>query len=475
MSSPSRMLSRRGVLGLASALGAGALIGLRFDGGPDYARLVRLWRRRLDLESELFQRLRFTLSPIQLRSGMTLKLVLRDQLGDDWFFKMGRAAVDGAEAVYRAGSLFGWETPELHRTKQPINGQIVLGSAQRFIRDAEELTGHVVGPKSGPRRLTDPALGYLLTAQLLGWITANHHVHTRQFVVTRKGRSVDRVYRIDNTVEWYLVGSDSLAADYVTPLLARKLYTTRLGYSWMWRSFRESVIDLPLTETYALARFIAEFPDEVFVESFLPGIENDYRFFTNVPHSVRLSQLASNFVPEGEKERFLERLLRRKRSLPEDTGTLFDEQLAARGVEADYRDGPSPRTIGEQLCALLQARIEELEQRSAELPREPGPQKPIHAITSFAAHAMLLHTFVPSNVSDDRAIQAERFQATIDELHGLRARTDDQHERVAIDIAIGALRAEMAAPRAPHEYLPYIPKLNELFPVFPPGESPRKD
>ena len=88
---------------------------------------------------------------------------------------------------------------------------------------------------------------------------------------------------------------------------------------------------------------------------------------------------------------------------------------------------------------------------------------------------MLLHAFVPGNVSDDRAIQAERFQATTDELRGLRAQTDDQHERAAIDIAIGAVRAEIQNPKAPHEYLHYVPFLNELFPVFPPGESPRKD
>ncbi|MAE71047.1 MAG: hypothetical protein CME06_11345 [Gemmatimonadetes bacterium] len=445
-------ISRRGFLAIASALGGSGIIGLRLGRRPEYERLVRLWRRRLDLEEQLFRRLRFTLSPTQLRSGLTLKLVLRDQLGDDWLFKMGTTGIDGAEAIYRTGCLFGWETPELHRTTLPINDQMVFGSAQRFIRDASTLSVQVAGQNADPRRLTDSALEYLLTAQLLGWITANHHVHTRQFVTTRKGESVDRIYRIDNTVEWFLVGHDTLSARYVTPLLSRRMPAAKLGYDWMWRSFRESVIDLPLANAYAHARFVAGFPDEVFLESFLPGIENDYRFFTNAAEMV-LRHLTPLVVPKGERERFVERLVARKRRLHKDAEALFDEQIAERGVEQEYKDGLSPR--------------------ATELPPESSPQEPVHAITSSAAHSVLLRTFLPSNVSDDPATQILRFQASIDELRGLRAGTEDVHERAAVDIAIGALRSEIDNPKASSQYLPYVFNLDGLFPVIPEGEGPR--
>jgi len=460
------MLSRRGLLGLTCALGVGALIGLRFGRGTDYQRLIRLWRRRLALEGQLFERLRFTLSPTQLRCGMTLKLVLRDRFGDDWLFKMGDAAIDGAEAVYRIGCLFGWETPELHRATLSINGLMVSGTAQPLIADSQDLAVHVFGPNADLRRLTDPVLEYLLTAQLLGWITANHHVHARQFVAAGKGDSIDRVHRIDNTVEWYLVGHDALAADYVTPLLARKMPLSKLGYSWLWRSFRHSVIDLPLARAHALARFIADFPDEVFVESFLPGIENGFRCFPNIDEML-LSQLSSSFLPEGNKRRFLESLVIRKRRLLKDTEALFDEQLAQRGAEREYRDGPSPRAICEQLCARLETRIEEIERRAAELPRDTSPQKPIHAITSYAAYSVLMRALLPANVSGDRAIQASRFQATVDELHDMCARAEDRNERAGIDVAIDALRTEIADPKTPQEYIAHISHLNSIFPVFP--------
>ncbi len=397
---------------------------------------------------------------------MTLKLVLRDERGDDWLFKMGDTAVDGAEAVYRIGCLFGWETPELHRATLPINGLMVSGSVQRFIHDADELTDHVYGPKAERRRFSESALEYLLTAQLLGWITANHHVHTRQFIFPRESDPIDRIHRIDNTVEWFLVDRDTLAAGYVTPFLAHRKSRSMLGYDWMWRRFRESVIELPLAEAYALARFVADFPDEIFAESFLPGIENDFRFLPNV-NELTLGLVSRKIGIEGNKERFLERLVARKHRLPESTEALFDEQLAERGAERDYRDGPSPRTIGEQLCAHLEARIAELEQRSEALPREPSPQEPIHAITSFAAHSVLLHAFVPGNVSGDRAIQIHRFRNAIEELRALAAQTEDPNERAAIDIAIDATRAELATSRGPDEYVRFVAHLNELFPVSP--------
>jgi len=457
-------ISRRRFLGFAGVFGLGALGGLHFCRGPDHERLVRLWRRRLELEEDSFERLRFTLSPTQLRSGKTLKLVLRDQFGDDWLFKMGDVAIDGAEAVYRIGCLFGWETPELHRITLPINDQMVFGSVQRLIPDAEDLGAHVIGPTADLRRFSDSALEYLLTAQLLWWVTANHHVHTEQFIATRKSDSIDRVHRIDNTVEWFLVGHDTLGADYVTPLLAFKKSRLKLGYNWLWRRFRESVIDLPLTKTHALACFIADLPDEVFVENFLPGIDNDFRSFPNADGPM-LTRVTHKIVPEGEKELFLKRLVARKHRLPEDTERLFDEQLAVRGVERDYRDGPSPRAIGEQLCAYLETRIEELEQRSAEQPPEPSPpQKTIQAITSFAAYSVLLSAFRPGSVSH---VQMQLFRATVGELESLRAATSSRHERAAVDIAIDTIRGELAAPRSPNECLSLVSRLNELFPVLP--------
>ena len=444
----------------------GACIRPSFGRGADYEGLVRLWRRRLELEAQLFERLRFELSPMQLRRGLTLKLMLRDQFGDDWLFKMGDTAIDGAEAVYRIGSLFGWETPELHRCTLPVNDRMVSGSMQRFVDDAEELTAHVLHPDAHPRLLGSSALEYLLMAQIIGWITANHHVHAGQFITTARGDSIDRIYRIDNTVEWFLVGHDKLAPHFVTPLLSRKIPPPKLGYNWMWKCFRRSIIDLPMARAYAFARFIAGLPDDVFREVFEPGIENDFRYFPNVSE-LTLRDTSSRINPKGDKKHFLETLVDRKRRLPEDTATLFDGQIVERGERMEYRDGPSSRAIGEELRARLDKRIRELEDRAAGLPQGAARQKPIRALTSFAAYSVLLRTFGREVASHYQKIPVGGFRASVEELLDLRENTEDPNERAAIDIAIDAMSAEIANPKARLDYLHYVTNLDSLFPVFP--------
>ncbi len=58
------------------------------------------------------------------------------------------------------------------------------------------------------------------------------------------------------------------------------------------------------------------------------------------------------------------------------------------------------------------------------------------------------------------ASSAKRFQASVDELRDLHERTEDLNERAAIDIAIDAVRAEIANPKAPLEYSPHVANLN---------------
>ena len=148
-------ISRRAFIAKAGAIGVYAALGLpACGGGYDHAPLIALWRRRHALEKPRLKGLRFTLSPNQISSGKMLKVVLRDQLGGDWLFKMGDQAIDGAEAVYRLGCLLDWETPEPQRAELPVNDSRVTGSVQRFVPNAGVLAESAPGSRPsdfGPR------------------------------------------------------------------------------------------------------------------------------------------------------------------------------------------------------------------------------------------------------------------------------------------------------------------------------------
>jgi len=460
-------ISRRAFLAGAGATSAWALLGMPGCGaGYDYAPLVALWRRRHALEAQYLQALRFTLSPNQISAGKVLKLVLRDQRGGDWLFKVGGVASCGARAVYELGTLFGWETPQYQRTSVIVNGKEVRGTLQRYITDARILVGFVKEARRGNDRLAPRAWSDLLQSQLFGWITANHHLHILQFIATIRWGQVTRVQRIDNAVEWYLVGHDRLDESFMTPILSARMKHSLLGYKWMWDLFQKGYAALPLAEVYALARFIAGAPDELYAERFREGIEDDFDCFGNDSKSV-LRGLVPDLVDSFDESSFLPTMVARKNALPADIAELFETQLEKAGRRVDYRDGPSMEETGARIGRGLEERIAELESSLGRLDPHPPPQQSIDAVTSVEAYGIISQVLESANIPKSEEEQKVVFSEAIASMVDLEQQAHNSLESRGIGHAIAHLEGLVEKPLSEAEARAQICCFNSIFPVLP--------
>ncbi len=449
-------------VGAVSALNAEGCAAPRYDYGP----LIALWQRRQALEARHLKLLRFTLSPKQISAGTILKLVLRDQRGEDWIFKVGQVACCGARTVYELGTLFGWETPELDHARVVVNGKSVGGTLQRYVPDAQRIVGFVKQTRRGIDRLTPEAWSDLLQSQLFGWITANHHLHMMQFIGTIMWGKVTRVQRIDNTVEWYLIGHDRLDESFMTPILAARMKHDLLGYGWMWDLFRKGLAPLPVAEVYALAKFIAAAPDGVYIERFERGIASDFDRFANVSAAV-LRELVPDLVESFDRDSFLPTMVARKNALPTDIATLFDAQLEKSGRTVDFRDGPSLQETGERIKRRLEERIAELESRLGRLDPDPSPQESIDAVTSVEAYRVISQVLESFNIPKSGRKQKELFGEAIASLRDLAQHAHNPLEKRGVDHAIAHLEGLIENPLSEAEARAQVCCHNSIFPVLP--------
>ena len=463
----SRGISRRGFLACAGALGAFAALSSKGCAADyDYSPLIALWRRRQALEARHLKLLRFTLSPNQISAGTILKLGLRDQGGEDWIFKVGPVACCGARTVYELGTLFGWETPEIHHTSVVVNGKSVRGTLQRLVPDAQRIVGFVKQTRRGIDRLTPRAWRDLLESQLFGWISVNHHLHIMQFIGTMSAGRVARVQRIDNTVEWYLVGHDRLDESFMTPILAVRMEHHLLGYGWMWDLFRRGLTQLPLAEVYALACFIAAAPDEIYAERFARGIDNDFDRFANVSTKV-LRELVPDLVEAFDTAAFVPTMVARKKELPEAIAALFETELAKLGQRAGFHDGPSPHEIGERIGHGLEERIAELDARLGRLDPGPPPQQSINAVTSVEAYGIISQVLASSNIPKSARKQRELFSEAIASLVDLAQHAHNPLETRGIEHAVAHLEGLIEKPLSEVEARAQVCCHNAIFPVLP--------
>ena len=233
-----------------------------------YAPLIEAFNRYETEEARYFERLVFTVSPKVFSNSNTFKVLLRDQTGEEWLFKSSEnGASDGIVLVYRIMNLFGMDSPEAHYKTISFNGQMVAGTVQRFIPNRGGIPIWVMRRLKG-----DPAF-YMAKNHVMSWLLANHQVHPDQFLVLPKEPGpVREILRIDNSVNWFLLGQDRIDIDYRTPVLHD---FGNIGYLRFWQFFLSGKILISLPEIYQWARFVAGFPDSKYLEFFAPAIKHN--------------------------------------------------------------------------------------------------------------------------------------------------------------------------------------------------------
>lgn len=327
-----------------------------------YGALRESFARYEAEEGRYFDRLVFSVAPRIFSKSNTYKVLLLDQHGDEWLFKASaNGASDGIVAVYRVMNLFGLDSPEVHYKTLVFNGEPLEGTVQRFVKNRGGLSNTLL------QKLKPATATYLAKSHVISWLLANHQVHYDQFLVLGPSGSAPAtgILRIDNSINWFLLGQDRIDIDYRTPILQD---FGNVGYYQFWQNFIGGKIQFSLPAVYQWARLIADFPDEAYRDFFTTGIEHG------------LDQLANNGAGDTEgfraaypdvmaraprKGDVLRRLVERKHNLPRDLGALYRDIAAWRGEASDIDGGWDPGRIAAELAARLDRMTAEVRAREA--------------------------------------------------------------------------------------------------------------
>ncbi len=345
----------------------------------DIAKSIEVFNELENLRKEEMAMLRFENSPIKSNSSRAFKFVVRDQLGRDWLFKAGvSSSMDGAIAVHRISVLLGIESPRTHYRKLEINGQQVTGSLQELIPNVRGFSGNWAF-------LNENSRNYVLKNHILSWLLANHHMHPEQFLMKKNAKSENELVRIDNSINWMLLGSDRLDVEYRSPMMSQ---TPFAGYADFWNQYlysgekfkkllneREKVkdtfsvnYDLNLEEAVRLAYYISLLPNEFYKEFFNICIQNNL-FFTSNNEAIASAWLTpANFIKYGDKSKFLDMLLARKESLFNDYMNFFKDLKEMRGEK--WSPDLSEKSVGrlvDKINEYHQAEISEIKQNIEKL------------------------------------------------------------------------------------------------------------
>lgn len=345
----------------------------------DISKSIDVFSELEALRKEEMGMLRFENSPIKVNSSRAFKFVLRDQLGRDWLFKAGvSSTMDGAVAVHRISLLLGVDSPRTHYRKLEINGQQVTGSLQELIPNVRGFSGNWAF-------LNENSRNYVLKNHILSWLLANHHMHPEQFLMRKNAGSENELVRIDNSINWMLLGSDRLDVEYRSPMMSQ---TPFAGYADFWNQYlysgpkfkkllseREKVkdafavnYDLNLDEAIRLAYYISLLPNDFYKEFFAICIQNNL-FFTSNNEAIASAWLTpANFIKYGDKSKFLDMLLARKESIFKDYMLFFKDLKEMRGEKwsPDLSEKAMSRLV-DKINAYHQLEITEIKQNIEKL------------------------------------------------------------------------------------------------------------
>lgn len=394
--------------------------------------MIAKQREHESLEKDVFDRLVFTLSETKMPGTFNFKFVVRDQLGREWMFKTtGQGeAVDGELAIYNHYRMFGVGTPEIHSKTFNVNGENITGTLQLLLTPN-------LGPltESFMRQMAMAGRISLAKLHALSWLSANHHVHPRQFLVLGDGAHPTDVVRIDNSVEWFLIGNDRLTVDYQTPVLWS---TPQIGYARFWRLLLIQKFELPMDKLLAWIRIIQDFPDDIYAEPFEQGIQNELKTFAN--NAFGPGAPAYNaFIPEVrskvDKDSFLPALLERKKNLVKDMSRFYADLLSIDGKSLPKIDKSHLQIAANEIKQFHENAIVQLRNVSSRLDLVgPKTQEMLEPEISFAAYRALRRLTTVNYMAPQ--LRTKALESSIDELKQIIAKGPHPNDRHSAQVAL---------------------------------------
>ena len=297
-----------------------------------------------------FEKLIFKLDSDQKLFGKSPVLKLIDQFGEPWLFKPGDVSVNGALVVQSFYTYFGQNSASLFKKTLNINGKLIDGSVQRFLPVLESKPTLI---ENSFLKLSEENLFYLGICHLFGWILTNHQVHQRQFIMVENS-NLPTLYRIDNSVEWKLIKTDSLDMQYVTPLLWLSLLP---GYSEFWRTIIKHR-KINYSKLLAFAKLITHMPEEHFLSFFTPVLSNNMNFSLN-----KKEEEFNSLLPEIESfsQEEYEELLKTRKIKVFDNYKQYLEQinsLATRFQNQNEINNYDIKTLKDEILSYYKSEIE---------------------------------------------------------------------------------------------------------------------
>ena len=303
------------------------------------ARNIDAFKQMENASTEEFEKLVFTAQP-HLMKSRSYKFIVTDQLGRSWLFKGSKySAMDGAIAAYRIGILLGIPTPEIKYKTFSINGENVSGSLQRLWK-GEEFKGDWASINKEGR-------DYILKTHLLSWLIANNHVHRGQFLVRPDpSKKLNEIIRIDNSINWPLIGNDVLTIDYRSPFIN---HTFDPGYLSFWNQylytgprFREiekkyTRVDvaypdysIDFKKCLNIAKYAELIPDNFYKSFFEEALKRNLELIINNGEES-LFRWSPATVIESNKKDFMPNMLKRKADTFKDLQKFYNYVISLHG------------------------------------------------------------------------------------------------------------------------------------------------
>jgi len=284
--------------------------------------LIRAYRENIKLEKELINQLTFRLAIdneqfTTVEKGWGHKLILKDDLDELWIFKENENA-EKIVGIYHLYKLFGMFPPYTFKIILPINGLMVKGTVQKFIRDANTLENHFLNA------LSQNELQQLLCIHVLDWLTSNCDTVAGNFLISFDDRDQKKILRIDYDSALVMLGQDKLTEDYYPPWLLGPQETL---YYWIWKDLKKNKIKLNFNETWQFVNFIAEFPDDFFCEILDDAIliaSREAQFL-----KTQFKEFYGNLFETPTE--FKKAIIMRKHKLPEDFRVFYSNLLQKNG------------------------------------------------------------------------------------------------------------------------------------------------
>ncbi len=369
---------------------------------------------------------RFTVSEKQLKRSSRFKFLLQDQLKKTWLFKTELTQVSGSVAIDNVATLVGIPSVPYFKHEIEMNDRTLIGSVQLFIENKGDFA------KIAPQDISSAGMLDVAEHHALGWLMMNHHVHAGQFLVADDGSGgasySGPVYRIDNSVEWYLMGQDRLTIDYSSPVL---WHAGGVGYLDIFRHYIRKSVAIDLPALFATIEILRTMPDDLFL-SFFAALKNEgFANFSGITHSLYSKRVLEHIAPISV-ETFEAHLLRRKRDLRSDFVKFYRDLSKLRGEK-----WVEPKV---DIKAVLAKRRDELRAESRkwrqmvvdlESKKPKSSPKSLHMIASEAAHrAVRLSLTEMYNLP--KAERVKRLHASLERLNELEKMEKEPNELAGI-------------------------------------------